>query len=227
MARVKFSPIVTNISGSVGGVTFQRNKFGNTMRRKPLPINPSSTAQYLIRQHMITIQAGWQALTDAQRLQWKRFPDFSGQTIRNDRSVRLSGHALYIKYQMMRLMCGLTLLTTIVYGVLPAFPVFGKISNEAGLLYVHFTSVVDDTKYFFLLSLSSPRQPSRHFSPSRLRFMKVTYEDNTFYNLDTPYTAAFGVIPSVGDTLHVTLQWFSVLSPLYAGVTSWIEEVAV
>ena len=225
MARVKLSPILTQASGSVGGITLQRNKFGMTMRQKSMPTNPCSSAQYVIRQHMITIQAAWQNLTDAQRLQWNRFLDFSGQTIKHDKSVRLSGHALYLKYQLYRLLTGYSLLTTITYVPMPAVPLIQEMTLDAGVWEIEFSSAVDYSDFFFLFSITTPRYENRVFSKRGLRFMKVTPADSQWFEIQVPYIATFGVLPAVPHFVHYSIKWFSALAPVYTGVTTGVYEV--
>jgi len=219
MARVKLSPIFTNISGSIGGMTIQRNKFGITLRQKPLPIKSDSPAQYIIRQHMITIQGSWQALTDAQRLQWDRFLDFSGQTINKDRSVKLSGHALYLKYQLYRLLTGYSLLTTIHYVPMPSFAFAIGLTVAADSLQLDLGLVIDHTELFFMFYLTNPRQETQAPSKRGLRFMKVTPDTLRIFEIKEAYKLAFGLLPAVGDWVHYTMQTFSVLAPVYSGVS--------
>ena len=227
MARVKLSPILTQASGSIGGITLQRNKYGMTMRQKPLPINPSSSAQYVVRQHMVTVQAAWQALTDAQRLQWDRFPDFSGQSIKRDRFVKISGHALYIKYQIMRLLTGQALLTTIAYTPFPTLTTFEKFEANYPLMWIEFNVGVSSTEYWFLLRMSSPRLPSKKFSPRGLRVINANYGSSDLYNIGANYIAAFGAAANIGDTVHYTLQFFGYTSPVISGIISGVAVIQV
>lgn len=225
MARVKLSPIFTQVSGSIGGMTIQRNKFGVSLRQKPLPLNIGSVAQYNVRQLITSIQHAWQELTDAQRLQWNRYLDFSGQTIKRDKSVKLSGHALYIKYQLFRLLSGYALLTDITYVPMPAVPVIQEMTLELGVFQIEFSSAVDYSDYFFLLKLTTPRNENKAFSRRGLRFMKVTPADNQWFEIQTSYIAAFGVLPPVPHFVHYTIQWFSGLAPVFSGITTGVYEV--
>lgn len=73
MALVEFGGTVTNLTGSVGGWTFQRNRAGAIVRNKPRgPIapTPSQTAQQA--QFFSLIQA-FQALSVADKLAWNAF----------------------------------------------------------------------------------------------------------------------------------------------------------
>lgn len=219
MARIKLGPLITDISGSIGMATIQRNRFGHTLRLKPLPKKSETPAQYIVRRHMITIQAAWQNLTDAERLQWDRFLNFSGQTIRKDKSVLLSGHKLYIKYQLFRLLTGEELLTTIVYAPMPDFKQFENWNIIGGpALEISFEGLVNHNVYFFILKLSSPRRENQAYNSLGLRYMKVPLSSAINYDITAQYIAAFGVLPSGDDYLHSSIQYFSVTAPVYSGI---------
>jgi len=219
MARVQLSPIVTGLSGSIGGVTFQRNKYGITARQKPIPPKSFSTAQYTVRRNMAIIQNAWIALTDAQRLQWKRFLDFSGQTILNNRDVKLSGHSLYIKYQMFRLTAGYSLLTTLTYVPMPAQSVVVGLTVAADSLQLEIEDAVVYATQFFLFSVTTPRDENRAPNRQGLRYMLATPADASVFELKESYKNAFGILPAVNTWAHYSIQSFSALAPVYSGIT--------
>lgn len=70
MASVKFSAFMPEINGSIGGTTFQRSRSGFSVRNKPLPRNPRSTVQSLLRVQWAYLSQVWRTLTDAQRNSW-------------------------------------------------------------------------------------------------------------------------------------------------------------
>ena len=228
MARVKLSPLLTSISGSIGTLTIQRNKYGITARQKPLPKKSLSPAQYTVRQHMLTIQAAWQALSDDDRLQWNRFPDFSGQTINRDRSVKLSGHALYLKYQMFRLTAGFSLLTTITYLTMPTPILLYGLSLDAAAFLIDVGPEPDPDEIFFLFSISNPKQEGAAPSRSGLRYMYVTPAENTYFDITDSYKAVFGIVPTANTYFNYSIRSFSTLSPIYSGITygKMIYEIA-
>ena len=219
MARVKLSPLLTDISGSIGGMTIQRNKFGITLRQKPIPLNKLTPAQYVVRQHIATIQAAWQALTDAQRLQWNRFLDFSGQTINKDRSVKLSGHSLYLKYQLYRLLTGMSLLTTLTYVPMPTISTVAGITVDVDSLQLELEASCDHTKLFFMFFMSNTRHENRAPSRHGLRYMSTVVATGTVFQIKDAYKEAFGILPAVDTYAHYSLQYFSVLAPVYSGIT--------
>jgi hypothetical protein len=57
-------------SGSVGGVTSSRNRFGQYKRARATPVNPRSAAQAQSRSRMSVNAALWRTLTGAQRAGW-------------------------------------------------------------------------------------------------------------------------------------------------------------
>ena len=225
MARIKYSPIITSIAGSVGNATFQRNKFGNTLRTKPLPRNPASEAQYNVRQKMVTLQAAWKALTDAQRLQWNRFLDFSGQATKHDKSIKLSGQALFMKYQMFRLISNCPLLTTIEYSAMPEVERFNSIILNGAALEVHFDGARDVDVWFYFIRLTAPRPANKIFSKQGLIRMLTAHSDIGAQNCATTYLRAFGVLPNIGDFLHYAIQYYSYTAPVYSGVSTGVAEV--
>ena len=225
MARIKFSPVVTSIAGSIGSVTIQRNKFGNTMRQKPFPLNPASTAQYNVREKMISLQTSWKNLTDARRLQWDRYLDFSGQTIKNDKNVKLSGHTLYLKYQMLRLLTQQPLLATIGYSPMPAVPSLNAILTTSTSITLGFSAPMDIANWFYYCRLTSPRPANRAFSKQGLRGMLTPYSDVGAQLCTSSYLNAFGFLPVDQDALHYTIQYYSYTAPVYSGIISGVIGV--
>ena len=226
MARVKFSPIVTNISGSVGGVTFQRNKFGHTMRQKPLPPKSATSAQLYIRTLIASLQASWAGLTDVARLQWVRYPDFSGQTIKHDKNVHLSGQGLYIKYQLLLLLMGKPLLTTLNYAPIAAIPVFSAIQANVASILLRYASAWSDADVFFIFKISSPRSPTKRFSSRGLRWMYIEDINSAMFQIFAYYVAAFGASPSVGATVHFTIQAVSLIAPVMSTPVPYTVVIA-
>ena len=219
MARIKLGPMITDIAGSIGGATFQRNRFGMTMRTKPLPKKSETPAQFNIRQKIASLQSSWQDLDNDQRRQWDRYINFSGQTIRRDRSVLLSGQSLYIKYQLFLLLYDQPLLTDLAYVPMPAHPAIKDIylfMEEA--IKLEFTYEVDFYRYFFLFKITSPRLYAQAFNPRGLRFMKVGYQATYLYDITLSYIAAFGVVPPGESYFHYSIQFFSTIAPVFTGV---------
>jgi len=102
------SAIVTQASGSIGGLTAAHNKGGMYLRSRATPVNPQTAAQVAIRNAMSQLTTAWQeTLTAAQRDAWRTYaenvllPDKLGEP-RN-----IGGIGMYIRSNVPRLQAGL------------------------------------------------------------------------------------------------------------------------
>lgn len=74
MALVKMGVAVSQISGSIAGTTFARNRAGAYMRNRTTPLNPQSPRQTAVRATLANLANIWtQTLTQAQRDGWNQY----------------------------------------------------------------------------------------------------------------------------------------------------------
>lgn len=217
MARFKYGGIITKISGSIGGATFQRSSFGNTLRSKPLPIHSRNINQLERRAYMHQLQHDWNDLTDDDRKKWKQFIAYSSQSIIADSNVLISGYNLFLKYQFCRLMYGLPILVDFTYIPIPAWPKSFIVYADQNQIYAQFITTLDPTEYFFILLLSNPRNPSNAYSPVNGRFMFCDLAGSNIFVFTNSYVSNFGLLPNNGDTLHFSIYYFSLKAPLLSG----------
>lgn len=216
MARVKFGSIVTGLSGSVGGSTFQKSGFGNSLRNKPNPIRKQTPGQGSVRYYVSQLHAAWRGMTDAQRTAWDRYINFSNQSIRRDRGILMSGHALFIKYNLAKLMIGDAIIEDLIYISMPTFPTMAQFGSDGATFIFDANDVYTAAQMFCLLKVTTPRIPSRSFSPQGLRNIPLTYDGSGTFNIGAAYQAIFGFVPAPNLTIHYSLQWFSRTAPLIA-----------
>jgi hypothetical protein len=215
MARVKYSSLVSSVSGSVGSATFQKSLYGDTLRNKPRPRKSSTALQLGGRGLMMKLHQAWHDLTDAQRKQWNQFISYSSATIRRDKAVLLTGHGLFLQYNMLRLLTDLQIMTTPVY--VPLQGIFDSVQlgrDDPGVLTLVLEDEFPGTQTFGVIKLSAPRRPSLSFSVSGLRGIHVASDNETNFNITALYTSLFGAIPEIGDTVHYSFRRFSTLSPI-------------
>ena len=163
---------------------------------------------------MSTLHAAWRGMTDAQRTAWDRYINFSNQSIRRDRNVLMSGHALFIKYNLAKLMIGDAIITDLLYISMPIFPTLAQIGSDGATLIFDVGDVYDEDLMFCLVKLTTPRVPSRSFSPQGLRNIPLTYDGSGTFGINAAYSAIFGFVPFWNLTLHFSLQWFCRTAPL-------------
>ncbi len=103
MASVKFGGGIVQMSGSIGGDTFARNRYGNYVRARTKPINPNTARQITVRTSMAFLTQRWSAtLTAAQRTAWNLYG--SSVTMKNKlgENTFLTGFNHYIRSNMIR-----------------------------------------------------------------------------------------------------------------------------
>lgn len=110
---MKFVPSIgADYSGSLGGITASRNRYGQYFRRKASPVNPNSTRQQSVRSYFATAIVGWTALTAAQRAAWNTYaantPFVDG--LGNQKFV--TGQNMYVRSAVLRAQAGEAIIAT-------------------------------------------------------------------------------------------------------------------
>lgn len=102
------SALITQASGSIGGITASRNKGGMYFRARAIPTDPGSQFQVIVRNAQAQISARWNdVLTQIQRDEWQVYAD--NVTLPNPLGDQrnVSGIAMYSRSNTIRLAVGL------------------------------------------------------------------------------------------------------------------------
>jgi len=109
MAIIKLGEGVAAASGSLGGVTFSRNRGGPYIRRRVVPVNPNTIQQQFIRSLVSQLTSLWlSTLTALQRESWDTYafqvplPNPLGAL------VNVGGLGMYVRSNVPRLQVGLS-----------------------------------------------------------------------------------------------------------------------
>lgn len=133
------SGLVTQVSGSVGGITGSRNKGGFYLKARSVPTNPATPSQVAARLRFQTHSAAWtNLLTEAQRVAWNDYAEQLSWTNPLGDAIQLSGQNVFVGSNSVLEQGGLATLTAA-----PAI-------TSQPALDVEYTGVSDD----------SPAQPS-------------------------------------------------------------------
>jgi len=73
MARITFSPLITDARGKVGDTVFSKWKGINYIRTRVTPANPNTAAQQNTRDKMAQAVSVWQYLDSAVKAAWNRY----------------------------------------------------------------------------------------------------------------------------------------------------------
>ena len=98
MALIKFGGGVIQMSGSIAGNTFARNRYGNYSRARTKPTNPNTTEQQEVRAALSYLTEYWaETLTAPKRTAWNLYASNVAMTNRLGESINLSGFNHFIR----------------------------------------------------------------------------------------------------------------------------------
>lgn len=91
------------LSGSVGGVTAARNRYGAYLRNRTVPVNPGTARQLAARAAFSGATLRWATLTDAQRQGWQAYATGTPLVNKLGETITLSASAMYVRTNAFRL----------------------------------------------------------------------------------------------------------------------------
>lgn len=99
MALAKYGPQVVQLSGSIAGSVYARNRFGNYVRPRTKPVNPQSPRQSAARVIMMYLAEAWREspLTDVIRAAWQTYADSVNWNNRLGEQVTLTGFNMFVR----------------------------------------------------------------------------------------------------------------------------------
>jgi len=110
MALVKYGGGIVQMSGSMAGNTFARNRSGNYVRARTKPVNPNSALQQTVRAALTTLTARWsQTLTANQRTAWNLYAASVSMKNKLSETINLTGFNHYLRSNIILLQSSLTL----------------------------------------------------------------------------------------------------------------------
>ena len=201
MALIRFGGGVADARGSVGGQVFSKNRYGNYLRARITPVNPSSDRQQEVRNNLASLVERWSAvLTAAQRAAWNTYAANVPWVNKLGESIYLTGYNMYIRSNIAILQVGGTIVdagpTTL---SLPSTdPTFAVTASESTQL----VSVAGDDTMDWLdedggwlsVSCSLPRSAGREYVQGPFRWMDAVEGDSvTPPTLPATMTAPFTI----------------------------------
>ncbi len=172
------SALVTDLSGSVGGMTASRNRGGNYFRARVIPINPNTPFQQAVRGFVAALTSGWNdLLTAPQREGWNfyasevQIPDSLGEP-RN-----VSGIAMYVRSNVPRLQAGLPqvddapTIFNLGEGFNPAFTNFVAATNAFDVEFAPADAWANEDDSALIVLASRPQNPTVNFFKGPYRFV--------------------------------------------------------
>ena len=192
-------------SGSMQGITASRNRYGQYLRARAIPVNPRTTFQAAARARLAANSASWRGLSGAQRAGWA---DLATQMSRSDAlgsTYLLNGFASFVSVNNNLLLVGDARVLSAPALVTPPVIDTATIILTAAVFSVGFaaTPLPAGTR---LLAYASPQRAAGRSFEADLRFIVSSLAAAaTPLVLTTAYTARFGV-PVAGNRIFVSLH---------------------
>jgi hypothetical protein len=141
MARIQLGGIITSISGSIGGFTFQRNRSGNIVRLRGGTFKASTIKQTQSQSNHTTLIAQWQGLSLAEKDLWNIFALTYTKIDKFGNTKTLTGINWFMSINANRVCFGYSILLTPPIYALPVAPGVYDFTASASTLIVDFNPV--------------------------------------------------------------------------------------
>lgn len=179
MALVRYGGGIIQMSGSIAGNTFARNRSGNYVRARTKPVNPKTALQQTIRDAIAELSTRWsQTLTPDKRQAWNQYAANVAMKNKLGETVRLSGFNHYIRSNSILVQNGLAPVDPgpTIFELPLKDPTLAITANSTTKkITVSFDITLDwldeDGAYFFTYQ-GSPQNAQRNFFGGPWRLMK-------------------------------------------------------
>lgn len=180
-ALIKFGGGVVQMSGSIAGNTFARNRYGNYCRARTKPTNPNTGRQQLIRAALSELTARWgQTLTALQRAAWNLYGASVAMKNRLGENVFMTGFNHYIRSNSFRVAYGKTPVDDgpVIFELPATDPAFTIAGGEAAQqITVSFDDTMDwdnETGGFLVYYQGQPQNAQRNFFAGPWKLLSYT-----------------------------------------------------
>ncbi len=170
MALVRYGGGIVQMSGSIAGDTFARNRYGNYARARTKPINPNTNDQNAVRAAVAMLTERWiETLTALQRTAWGLYASNVVMKNRLGESVHLTGFNHYIRSNANRARWGFATIDDgpVVFELPDKDPAFAFTASEATqnftIAYNAALEWANETGGSFWLQGGLPQNVTRNF----------------------------------------------------------------
>ena len=156
MATVTYGGGVSELKGSVGGVTFQRNKSGTIVKRKTYYPNNPGSVQSTNQNYLAKIVSSWQGLSSARRAQWDVIAAAHDHTTPWGDTKTLSGFQFFMSNNLNLLATGQAIYVDQPTWLAPAAPDQFTLETDVDGIYIRWDPEYNPPYNFLLISVSPP-----------------------------------------------------------------------
>jgi hypothetical protein len=208
MARIIYSALIDSIRGSIGGTTFQKNKYGYTVKHKPNMTKPWTADQLIMQQYFRRAVTSWREMTDAQRQNWVTWASTNPQYAKHNASATLSGFACFVKFHAYQFLTEQAQVADPLITIPAIDYATFKIILAGGALTLDADWDTGAEAWNVAYFMSRPFGPAQNFIGTRTRYVGYgTSADQTLV-LTSVYPAKYGSLPVLGDRIAMDYVMF-------------------
>jgi hypothetical protein len=209
--KALWSPLVSQVSGSMGTLVAASNRYGSYLRFRNGPNNTLSPYWQSIRDNNLALIASWQLLTYNQKLQWSIASSMHLKSYSFGNHTTLPGYNYFLSVNNNRFLAGLSVISTPpVYGI-AAMPTNVTLSPTIAtqILLLDYNNALSD-EYFTKIFITDPVKQGVTYYKNRLRLLTCV-QSNTINDLDISaiYSARFTTPFIASDQIIVKLINFN------------------
>lgn len=181
MARITYTGIVQNITGSIGGLTFQKNSSGYIVRLRPIQKKGLSENQQATINKSFNLNVEYHKLTVFNKELWNDYALLYEKTNKFGQIKKNSGFNWFVSINSIRILAGNTIAITP-----PAHDLAYPIPNyqvyiNAGRLLIEFETLFTPNNNVLSIWLSKPTQITSKKISSKL--FNIAIFNNTDYHI--------------------------------------------
>ena len=178
MALVRYGGGVIEMSGSIAGNTFAKNRYGHYVRARTKPVNPNSVLQQSVRSAIGMLTDRWaHTVTALQRLAWNNYAAAVAMTNKLGETINLSGFNHYIRSNTIMAIQEGTLVDDgpIDFTLAEQDPMFRFTSSEGtqqhAVVFDNGLDWADENGAFMFIFEGKPQNAQRNFFAGPWRFL--------------------------------------------------------
>lgn len=195
-------------SGSAAGDTMSRNRFGQYMRSRAIPVQPRTPEQLVQRARMSSNAAAWRALTDAQRMGWEALGAQITRTDALGQAYTLNGFMAYCSVNNNKLDAGDATVAAAPAIVTPVGLISATITLTAVAFSIAYTATPLAANTRLFIFCSPQKSAGRQFNGDYRLIAVTAAAAASPANVLAAYTARLGV-PVVGQKVFISLATYN------------------
>ena len=193
-------------SGSIAGTTYSRNRYGQYIRTRAIPVNPSTAFQTQARGRLSQLSAQWRVLTIQAREAWIAS---AAEVVRTDslgQSYSPTGQQWFVGVNSNNLAVGLPVALTPPVVATPGTPTIAAVTLSAAVMSVT-PSAAGSTGYCQVWA-SPPLSVGVSFNKDFRLMTSVSHITSVAIIFTNPYQNRFGA-PPVGTGIIVRCNFIA------------------